>query len=234
MNSQIENIILNVVASIITGLSVWAWVHYKKIRGINIKARLFGIEKADEIFITLNQYPNTSNLMSHTDIQTVVETSIMLSDLQNNLIIKSINEIKQPPGETTEFCIGGVDSNFRTKTYLERFSDKLSMKPFEDKEDSLSIKINKETYKYRRHKQMYSILLKFYPVENKKPVILICGQTGYCNLGTAYFMKKEYKNIYKMHGKNPFCYILKIEDFNVFGYKSIVLEKDHTNFLFNK
>lgn len=228
MNSQLEEIALGIVTSVITGLAVWFWSKFRFNRKDRLKAKFFGMKKGEAVFCTINQHPAGPKLMSHGDILTLFDVTKVAHELSAEIIIKPTDEARLTPGDQVEFCIGGIDSNPRTKVFLDKYFNGLKMKSYKDSE-SLKIYTNNESFSYIKAKKAFSILAKFYPENKKNPVFLICGQTNISNRAAGYYLNSNFEDLYAKYKEQPFCLIIGVEDFHLFGYKSAKLIGDFSD-----
>ena len=225
MENYSIDIVINIIASIIVGVAVWFWSKYRNEYSLRKKRNFYNIKRDQKIYLTINQY-NQTKLMSHRDISTLIDISKIPHDLDGDVMILPIDEVKFSPGEYVEFCIGGVDSNRRSELYLDEFFKNIYMNSYQS-QNSLRIEVGNDKFDYEKDRVVYSILAKFYPNKNTElPVFLICGQTSLSNKGAAYYLMNNYQELYKKHKNNPFCYILMTKNFKSFGHKNVSLVKD--------
>lgn len=228
MPDQISNIIINIFSSILVGIGVWFWVTYKTNYSNWRKRKFFRIKKGQEVYITMNQNPLNPNTMSHKDIHTLIDISKIAHELEGKILFKQVNEARVAPGDQVEFCIGGTESNERTKIFLSKYLPKITM-PSYDSSKSVEIKVNKLEFSYEKGIRAFAILAKIFPEGKKYPIFLICGQISISNRATAYYLLKNYSELLKKYSNRPFCQIVGIEDYKLFGYQSVKLVKDITD-----
>jgi hypothetical protein len=233
--SVIENFVVGIVTSIVTALAVWLWEKLRKSRIINRRAAFFGLLPKERCLAVMNHNPKSPNTMSHSDVQTLIEVVRLVDEIGSQLFVAPFDEILEPAGGTTEFCIGGPDSNQRTKVHLENFLKGIHLKPYAPGDpDNIAIVTKDEKFRYEKNKSEHAVLARLYPSTNSHPVILICGQTARSNQGAIHYLIQNYDKFLrkKFGNKKQFCLIIELQSPLTYGYKSARLEKDLTDTAF--
>lgn len=231
---MLENLLIGIVTSIITGLAVWLWDRIRFSRNLNRKSDFFGIRPSEQVLIIMNQHPQTPHRMSHGDVETLVEVARIVHEIRGEATIAPFDKILEPAGSVTEFCIGGPDSNERTKAHLRNFLKGIYINPYSPgTPDSIAILTKGEIFRFERDEKEYAILAKFRPASNSHPVLLVCGQTSKTNRAAGYYLGQNYdKSLRKKFGNGQFCLILKVTSPASYGYKAVELAKDVTDTAF--
>lgn len=234
--SVIENFVVGIVTSIFTAAAVWLWQKISKSKVLNRKAAFFGMAPEEKCLAVMNHNPKLSDAaMSHEDIQTLVEVVSLAHEVGVELEIVPFDQLLEPAGDTTEFCLGGPDSNQRTKVHLANFLQGVRFHPHAPGNiDNIAILSKNEIFRYRKNDSEYAILARLYPYPNSRPVILVCGQTAKSNRGAIYYLLQNYDDfLRKRYGnRKRFCLIIKLYSPLTYGFKSARLEKDLTNIAF--
>lgn len=229
----IEELIVAIVLSIITGISIKLLDKTKRYGLFRRKSKFFGVNKKQTILIVMNHHPRRRHTMAHQDILTIVDVSKLVHDLGGIEKVTAYDEEPGPPGKTTEFCIGGPDSNDRTKAHISEFLSKIKNIPYSNEKDGLTIIVGNNKYRYEKEKKAYVILAKFFSKLNSNPTFLISGQTSLSNRAALYYLIKNYKELHKKYSSSrQFCLILKISNFREYGYETVKLVDDVTNLTF--
>lgn len=236
-SSVIENFVVGIFTSLFTAVAVWLWQTLRNSRILNRKASFFGMTPGEKCFAVMNHNPKLSDAaMSHLDIQTLVEVVSLAGEIGSRLEVLPFNQLLEPAGDTTEFCLGGPDSNQRTKVHLENFLQGICFHPYAPGNiDNIAIISNSAIFRYRKNESEYAVLARFYPYTNSRPVILICGQTAKSNRGAIYYLLKNYDGfLRKSYGNSErFCLIVKLQSPLTYGVKSAKLETDLTDVAFS-
>lgn len=233
--SIIENFILGIVTSITTAVAVWFWNKFRQSRLLNRKAAFFGLKPKEQCFAVMNQNPKQMNTMSHSDVQTLVEVVKLAEKIDAKLNIAPFGQFLEPPGSVTEFCLGGPDSNQRTKIHLTNFLKGIRFNPYMPGDpENIAITTRDQKFQYEKNQNEHAILARIYPDLKSRPVILISGQTARSNQGVVHYLIQNYDHVLrkKFGNKQQFCLLIKLESPLTYGYKSAKLERDLTGIAF--
>jgi hypothetical protein len=233
--SVIENFVVGLITSIVTAVAVWLWNKIRQSRILNRRAAFFGIKPKEKCLAVMNHNPKSLNTMSHSDVQTLIDIAKLADEIGSEIIVAPFDKILEPAGEMTEFCLGGPDSNQRTKVHLDNFLKGIHLKPYNPgNSDNIAVVTKDETFRYEKNNSEHAVLAKFYPNPDSHPVILVCGQTARSNQGAIYYLTQNYDDsLRKKFGhRKRFCLIIKLQSPSVYGYKSARLEKDLTDTAF--
>ena len=179
----------------------------------------------------MNHNPHGRNTMSHGDIETLVDIVRLVDEIGGNLKVAPFDNLLEPAGEMTEFCIGSPGSNQRTQVHMENFLKGVRFNPYTpDEPDNLAIIENNNKFLYEKFESEYALLAKFYPNPDAQPVILISGQSARGNQGAIYYLIKHYDGLLntKFGRTKHFCLVLKLRSPLTYGHKSVQLVKDIT------
>lgn len=231
MLSTIPDLLIGLVTSVITGFSVWFWERFRHTLKLTHKSSFFGARPSENCLVVINHNPRGRDLMSHWDVETVVEIVKIICEINGEVTIAAFDKALEPAGDTTEFCVGSPDSNKRTEAHIKNFMHNFSNTPYsKDSPDSLAIHIAGQTYIHRRGELEFVVLAKIVPNQYSHPIFLVSGQSSLGNKASIYFLAKNYKSIlWKRYKYNSFCLLLRIKEPRLYGYKSVELVKDVTD-----
>lgn len=227
--SVIENLILGVITSIITGLAVWSWTKLRTSQLLNRRSAFFGMAPKENCLIVINRSPRNQYAMVMGDVETLIETVRLVDTINGKATIAKFDRILEPAGAVTEFCIGGPASNQRTKVHMTHFLPGVTISPYiADNPDSIAIQTKDYTYRYKKDIDEYAILARFFPEPDSNPVILIVGQTAKAGQGAVHYLVKAHDgHLRKTFGnRRPFCIVLKLRSPLTYGVRSIQLVND--------
>ena len=226
LSPSLQDLLIGIATSIITGVTVWFWQKIQQSRLLNRKAQFFGLRSKDECLVILGNYRGQP-ATSHGDIDSMVESVKVIHSLGHDVRVAAFEKAIESPGECSEICIGGPASNYRTGMHLSAFFNDIYMNPHDAETDRLAIITRKKTYRYEAGETEYALLSKFFPKVGGKPVFLICGQTAFATKGAGYYLAKHFDgSIRKKYGDNEFCFIVRIISPWTFGHKSVELVDD--------
>ncbi|MEO0790679.1 MAG: hypothetical protein AAFY36_18590, partial [Bacteroidota bacterium] len=186
-------------------------------------------------FAVMNQNPKRLNTMSHEDVQTLIEVAKLAEEIDVELKIAPFEKFVEPPGSATEFCLGGPDSNQRTKIHLANFLQEIRFNPYMPGDpENIAILIQGQEFRYEKDRSEHAILARIYPEPKSRPVILVSGQTAKSNRGAVHYLIENYDRALrkKFGNEKQFCLLIKLKDPTSYGYKSARLERDLTGIAF--
>lgn len=233
--SVIENFVVGIITTVVTAVATWLWGKFRRSNLLNRRAAFFGLSPGESSLAVMNQKPDSLNAMAHADVLTLIEVVKLTSEIQSKLEIAPFNQVVEPGGGITEFCLGGPDSNLRTKVHLETFLKGIHLKPYVPGDpDNIAIATRDKVYRYEKNQTEYAILARFFPNASANPTILICGQSSRSNRGAAYYLIQNYDQILrkKYSNKKQFCLVIGLQSPLTYGYKSAYLEDDVTAIAF--
>ncbi|MDB9439564.1 hypothetical protein PN450_22855 [Dolichospermum lemmermannii CS-548] len=193
--SVIENFTVGIITSIVTAVVVWLWGKIRALQILNRKSAFFGISSKENCLVVMNHdsNPNHKNTMALGDVETLIEVTRLIDEIHGKLVIAHFESILERPGKTAEFCIGGPDSNQRTKVHLETFIQGIYFNAYIPNDpDNIAIVTKEDKYRYVKNQDEHAILARFYPESDSYPIILICGQTSKGNQGARGNASKFY------------------------------------------
>ncbi len=121
ISPPLQDLLIGIVTSIITGGAVWFWQKIQRSRFVNRKAKFFGLKPGGECLVVLGHYRG-QNATSHGDIDSMVEAVKVIHGIGCNVEVAPFDKAIEAPGKVSEICIAGPDANERTETYLRTFS----------------------------------------------------------------------------------------------------------------
>jgi hypothetical protein len=234
--SVIENFVVGIVTSFVTALAVWIWRNVRESQILNRKAEFFNISRGESCLAVMNHNPRGRDMMSHSDIETLVEVVRIVDEIGGTVTIAPFDKVLEPAGGITEFCIGSPASNDRTKVHAENFLKGVKFLPYSpESPDSLAIITSEGKFRHEAYEEEYAVLTRFYPHPASQPIFLISGQTARSNHGATHYLLENYNNsLRKKFGSNrPFCLLLKLQSPRTYGHKSVRLVADITNTAFS-
>lgn len=230
MSPVLKNLLIGVLTSVITGTAVWLWQRTKRARNLNRKSKFFNISHKDRCLLVMNHNPVRQYMMSHGDIYVLLDAARIVNELGGEVVVAPFDQALEGAGEMTEFCIGGPESNYRTKAHLERFLKDVHMRPFTDENESLAIIAGSDKFLREKGAKEYAILARIFPKPKRKPIFLICGQTARSNRGAMYYLEKNYEKLSKdTLSEKSFCLVIEISSPSIYGHKMVEMIKDITN-----
>jgi len=230
-----DELLINIISSIIVGFSVWLWGKAQQTHALKRKSGFYGLKPNNKCLVVINNDPRAPHAMNLRDVQTLADLMKIIHEIRVEATIAHFDEVSEPPGIKTEFCLGGWESNRRTKSHLENYLKGVQVKPHDpDSPESIAIVTASGQFNYEWGILEHAILAKFYPKSTSHPVFLICGQTAITNRAAVHYLSENYdKFLQKKYGDKPFCLIIKVTSSREYGYKGAEIALDVTNTAFN-
>ena len=171
--------------------------------------------------------------VSQRDAGALVETLSIIQPFEPEVVLTSGKSCQEPIGDMTEFCIGGPDSNPRTKVHLEKFLTGIQAHSFQDEGYRLEIKAGARSFKYERNRKEYAVLANILIEKYAKPLFLICGQTSIANKCALHYLRMNYDTtLHSLFGQDQFCLITQVIFPNTYGHKMVEFVADITDIAF--
>lgn len=225
MTSDVWNIALNIIASVITGTVVWLVTKALAWRRIHRMQVFFGLTGGDECLAVVPRHAssNRDTSVHRHDAAALLELSTVLGECQARPEVVFHDDVYQGMADKTEFCIGGPDANDRTAAHLRTALPQVSMDKFEDSK-RLTITVGEEHYPIEPGRAEYVVLAK---IVRDKPAFLICGQTSITNRAAARYLQRHYRWLIRKHGlRNQFCLVLRVVEPDTYGPSVVELVRD--------
>jgi len=231
----VQDVIVGVVTSIVTAVAVWSWTRLRALRILHRRAAFFGVSPGETCLILMNHSARDAQVVVQNDVDVLVETARLVDEIGARTTIARFDRVLEPAGDTTEFCIGGPDSNERSRVHIKTYLPGIRYLPYaEGSPDSTAIVAGDDVFRYQPAELEHALLVRFYPDASARPVILICGQSSRANRATIHYLSTNYDtSLRRSYGDNrPFCLVLKVESPLVYGVKSVRLARDVTGIAF--
>ena len=232
------NIVIGLTTTILSGGSVWLWQHGKNARILRRKAALFGLTPGRTCLIVMTSRYDNPMTSSNIDVQAFMEVAALANEIGCPVSIVSSADIHESNGDRTEFCIGGPDSNPRTRGHLASHLPGVTICPYNPADpDSIAIAVGlgnrRQLYRFDRGNQEYAVVAKFTPKEASRPVIVIGGQTAIMNRAAIHLLIRDYRQITKtLASIDRFCIIIRPEGTSTYGHHAASIERDATKIAF--
>jgi hypothetical protein len=230
MSDSAWNVLLNVVASVITGAAVWVgqrWIWRRRLRR---RRRFLGLERGPALLV-VNRHVSAGNDRSvhRADVAALVELSGLLRECGARPEVVYHDQAIAGPGEGTEFCIGGPDSNARTVAHLRWALPGLVMESFGSTGRELAVRVAGATHPRQPGVVDYAVLAKIVRPGRERPIFLVCGQTAVSNQAAVGYLVGRLPELARAHGlAGRFCLLLRVLEPGVYGPTMVELVRDVT------
>jgi hypothetical protein len=236
VSAALLNILIGLITSVISGTAVWLWQHGKNAHALRRKVAFFGLKSGSECLIVMGSVPDRPRASSHDDIHALLGVGALAAEAGCPVSVHFPQELRESNGSRTEFCIGGPDSNSRTRAHLTSNLPGISFRPYNpSRRDSIAIVAGRQHMVRNPRNTEYAVAAKFTPQGSSAPVILICGQTAVTNRAAISFLASKYRSVEKMvTSTEKFCVIIRVTAVEAYGHEAAVLDRDVTAVAFGK
>lgn len=147
--------------------------------------------------------------------------------------IVSWDQVREGIGDRTEFCIGGPDSNGRTRGHLMSYVPGVTMRPYHAQRDRLALAVGGQRFRLVSGEQEFAAVVKL-TQRGMRPLFLICGQTAVTNWAAVKFLKSNCRTLTKtLESTDQFCIILRVTRPDVYGHGTVKIEADVSSVAFS-
>jgi hypothetical protein len=228
------NILIGLFTSIISGGSVWLWQRGKNSRILRRKASLFGLSPGSPCLIVMTSRYDNPRTSSHHDIQAFIDVAGLANEAGCPVWVAPSEEVHEGDANRTEICIGGPDSNPRTRGHLAAYLPGVTIRPYNPaRRDSLALVVGGQRFLRDPGKQEYVLVAKFVPRGANRPVMVVSGQTAITNRAAIHVLKRDYHQITKaLASIDRFCIIIGVASTGTYGHQAAKLERDVTELAF--
>ncbi|NWF26614.1 hypothetical protein HW130_10060 [Streptomyces sp. PKU-EA00015] len=229
MTDDVRNIVLGVVAAGISASIGWIARTYLWRRRLRRKQAFFGLPGNSECLLVVNREAGGDGAVHRFDVFALLELSALIKDCGANARIVQHDATQQGFGERTEFCVGGPGSNRRMEAHLRTLLPGLSVNTdAEPVEDRGLFVLGSERYRVDPGTCEYVLLARLTAGEASRPVFLFCGQRAITNQAATRYLARHHGKLYRKHGRNSFCLLLKVVNSQAYGPDVVEVVADVT------
>ena len=228
MSAVVLNVVVGLITSLISGGAVWVWGRARVTRRQRERARFFGLTPGDTCRIVAPQAFGIPRTVSKQDVFSIVELAKLMRDLRADLDVVSSDDGSYGVGDLTEFCVGGPSANMRTKSHLAHFLPGVTVLSYApDSQKPGAIIVGREEFLREPDAREYVLVAKVRLPDNRRPLFLVCGQTGITNRAAAAYLRDNYRKISSAHGdRENWCLVLRVLAPSVYGYQMTEVAAD--------
>lgn len=226
MSAVALNIVIGLVTTLLSGGAVWARQRVKSLRLLQRREAFFGLGRGGTCLIIMNSKWNTPGSSTHDDVHAMIEVATLAQELGCRISVRASDGFHESNGERTEFCVGGPESNARTRGHLASQLPGVTVRPVRaGRRDSAAIVVGDQRFLLDEGTEEYVLVAKFTPPAATHPVILICGQTPITNRAATHFLKRDYREVSKVVASlDRFCVLLRVDSAGTYGYEATGFE----------
>jgi hypothetical protein len=226
------NILINVVASGLTGAVVWLaqrslWHRRQRRRGL-----FFGLRRGEECLLVVPRHPGSErdHSVNRDDVVVLLELSGLLRECNAVPRVVFHEQATEGLGHRAEFSIGGPTANIRTAAHLRWMMPALTIVPFvRGDPERLTIRIGPDAYRWEPGVFEYAVLAKLAGPTLRRPVFVLCGQTPVANQGAVDYLLSHRRELARAHGlEGSFGLVIRVVNPSVYGRHAVELVQDVT------
>lgn len=225
-----REVILSLVASVVTGSAVWLVQRLLRYRRIARKRAFFGVATGAGCVLVSPRHFSSSRPHSvhRRDMAALVELATIVNECGGNVEVVAEDADLQGIGQRTEFCVGGPTANARTAAHLRAIVPGVRFDS-DDDGDALAIRAGATVHPASSELAEYAVLAKTRVPDTESPVFVIAGQTARANLAAARLLASQHRSLRKEYGASGrFCLVLKVVEPLAFGADFVEIEADAT------
>lgn len=246
---SINEIISGVIASFIFILIIQLFLVIKN-KLINYKLKkVVSINKKCLISTSVHKMNKDISLQTTTEVYTISYIFNLLSKINIDVDVIPFHHISEHNKPSDEFCLAGSLANERTEYLLKEYCSKFNFVTKENHKEFSNKNIELKSH-IDNHSSMfifgYYIGKEFNPVPEdheisflvklktnyNKTIHLIFGVSSLGTAASAYYLSRNYEDIYKKFGGKNYFIILKTSK-KLGGHKYVTLYKDVTSNIFS-
>ncbi len=217
-----QDLVINLLASVIAGLAVWAAQRLTRLRDMARKRAFFGVQAGEEVlmFVAKHHSSPRSSSVHRSDVATLIELATVVKECGGEPTLVVAGDARRESGRLAEYCVGGPIANPRTAAYLRLLFPGVRADLNENPEavDELPIVVGDRVFTRTRDREEYVLLIRTQPPDARRPVFLLIGQTAHTNLAAARYLTDRRKELEREFRDRPtFCLMLRIREASTFG-----------------
>ena len=226
-----QDLLINLLASIIAGSAVWSAQRLLSYRRINRRRRFFGVRPDEEVLLHVSRHSSSPRPKSvhRDDVAALIELATTIKACGGLPVMMPAGEPASDRRRATEFCVGGPSSNPRVAAYLRTTLPGIVFSPFDAETATLSFSVGQQRFDHVAGREEYALLVRMLGANSGHPVFLVMGQKAHTNLAAARYLAANVARLRKSYPKGAdFCLVLKLREPATFGTDDIELVADLT------
>ncbi len=231
MSGALANVVLGLVTSLLSGTAVWLGQRLYGLRRRRREAAFFGVRPTERCLLVMNRMPANPKGMRHSDIHALIDLAVQVRELGGEPEMTVFDQLTEVPGQQAEFCVGGPQSNERTKAHFAHYLPGVALRPYNpNRRDSVGIVVGDQRFYWDPEEQAHAVLARLVPPSGTRPVFVICGQTATANRGAVAYLLRETARLRRLAGQNggQFCLVLRVSSPRQYGHRMVELVRDVT------
>jgi hypothetical protein len=225
-----RDLLINLMASVIAGATVWLAQRAVRRRRLARERAFFGLTAGGDCLLSVARHFSSPRKASvhRRDVAALVELATLARECGARADLANDGALAQGFGRLTEFCVGGPGGNPRTATHLRTILRGVSFVAAE------TIAVGGVEYQFEPGVAEYVVLARAWGPARDRPVFVLAGQTAPTNLAAARYLAARHRPLFRQFGPDrQFCLILRIVEPAVYGADFVELVADVTEVAFH-
>src|SRR6266700_1461423 len=175
MSGALANVVLGLVTSLLSGTAVWLGQRLYGLRRRRREAAFFGVRPTERCLLVMNRMPANPKGMRHSDIHALIDLAVQVRELGGEPEMTVFDQLTEVPGQQAEFCVGGPQSNERTKAHFAHYLPGVALRPYNpNRRDSVGIVVGDQRFYWDPEEQAHAVLARLVPPSGRpqrRPVL---------------------------------------------------------------
>ena len=232
MSDAAWNVLINILASGITGALVWLGQRGLAQRRLRRKGRFFGLRRGEECLLVIPKHPGSQRdrSVNREDVVVLLDLSGLLQECGARPRVLFHDQAGRGIGLTAEFCIGGPAANSRSAAHMRLALPGLAVDPYESGDPHrLALRVGADVYLYEPGVIEHALLAKIAAPSLPRPVFLVCGQTAIANQGAVDYLLAHRRELVRAYGLDGrFALVTRVVQPADYGRHAVELVRDAT------
>jgi hypothetical protein len=221
---------INLLASVITGVAVWAFSRLGRRRRTQRMRAFFGVEPGTRAWCVVGRHHRSPDSLSvhRLDSAAVVELAAVIMACGGRSELLGSDEAPAALGAVPELSVGGPGSNGRTASHLRLLVPGVRVLA---RGHGAALVTGDRVHEWSGSddEPAYAVLVKTYGSPPAAPVFLVCGLTAASNRAAAHHLTANHRELARRYGTGGrFALLLTLRGLHDYGADAIVDVEDIT------
>ena len=214
------DLLINLLASIIAGTSVWLAGFLVRRRKLDRERAFFGLTAGASCLLVVSRHASSPREFSvhRRDVAALVELATIARECGAHADRVGENQPSGEIGRLTEFCVGGPgEASPRSATHVRTILRGVRYGVFDEETRRMSFTVGGVEYVLSAETS-YVLLARFWGPAGGHPVFFLGGLTAGSNLAAARYLAAHHAELGRRYGADrPFALVLRIVEPAAYG-----------------
>jgi hypothetical protein len=220
VSGDVRDLMINLAASLVVGVAVWAAQRLLRHRAVARKLAFFGLTAQDRCLVVVPKHASSprEHSVHRQDVAALVEVASVARECGATAELVAGADPVVGLGRMTEFCVGGWFTNPRTATHLSTVLPGVRPLPYPETGPELAFTVGSVTYRQAEGHAEYAVLARAFAPASGRPVFILAGQSAESNLAAARFLTANIGILFGTYrADRPFCLVLRLVEPESYG-----------------